>query len=873
MLELRNYQIRSLDVLEQYLRHTVGMGAKMAFMNITERAYHSVPKLPELPYVCLRVPTGGGKTLMACHALGIVAKEYAHVDHALCLWLVPSNTIKDQTLSALRDREHPYRQAVESRFSGPVTVIDLTEALYIQRNTLAGETVIIVSTLQALRVEDTEGRKVYESAGALQHHFNGLSERLLDLLERREDGSLPYSLANVLRLNRPIVIMDEAHNARTPLSFDTLARLSPSCVIEFTATPEVEHKPNRERFASNVLHHVSAAELKAEEMVKLPIKLRTRNEWKEVLGEAVRARDHLEESAKREEKKTGEYIRPIGLYQAQARSKSKETLTVDVVKKSLMEDFKVSEDRIAIATGDTREIDDVDLFVRECPIRHIITVQALKEGWDCSFAYVLCSVSNTATARAVEQVLGRVLRLPRARRKETEELNCAYAFTASPRFLEAARTLKDALLECGFQRMESDQLVTHGGAEQGELFDQGTLFGEVEEKVSEKPDLSKLPEEVCERVNYDDSDGSLSFTGVMGEKEKKALEKCFKTEEAKEVVGVLYNRSRGRIISDEVPSRQGKIFEVPMLSIWTDGQLELFEEHHFLDFEWKLSECDSTISDSLFPKKQDFGEAGEIDVSRDGRIEVEFIEKLHEQLSLLSEERGWNIASLVNWLDRQIPHMDITKAESTLFIHRVITDLMEKKNFNLDELAARKFQLKKAIQEKINSHREAKSKEAYNQLLFGQDSYHVIEASHEFCFNYEEEHYSPNWYYDGNYKLPKHFFSVIGELKSEGEEFECADYLSHLEEVEYWVRNLEKRPESSFWLQTSTDKFYPDFVALLNDGRILVVEYKGEHLWSNDDSKEKRAVGELWADRSGGVFVMPKGKDFGAILSAIRDTE
>lgn len=95
--------------------------------------------------------------------------------------------------------------------------------------------------------------------------------------------------------------------------------------------------------------------------------------------------------------------------------------------------------------------------------------------------------------------------------------------------------------------------------------------------------------------------------------------------------------------------------------------------------------------------------------------------------------------------------------------------------------------------------------------------------------------------------------------------------IDQMDEVEVWVRNLDRRPESSFWLQTATDRFYPDFVALLKDGRVLVVEYKGEDRWSNDDSKEKRAVGELWADRSGGrcLFVMPKGKDWKAIEAVL----
>jgi type III restriction enzyme len=58
----------------------------------------------------------------------------------------------------------------------------------------------------------------------------------------------------------------------------------------------------------------------------------------------------------------------------------------------------------------------------------------------------------------------------------------------------------------------------------------------------------------------------------------------------------------------------------------------------------------------------------------------------------------------------------------------------------------------------------------------------------------------------------------------------------------------------------------------LEDGRCLVVEYKGTYLWSNDDSKEKRNLGELWAERSNGrcLFIMPKGKDFEAVTAVLR---
>ena len=89
-------------------------------------------------------------------------------------------------------------------------------------------------------------------------------------------------------------------------------------------------------------------------------------------------------------------------------------------------------------------------------------------------------------------------------------------------------------------------------------------------------------------------------------------------------------------------------------------------------------------------------------------------------------------------------------------------------------------------------------------------------------------------------------FLKILNLKSEGEEFECAQYIDQLEEVECWIRNIERQPNFSFWFQTSTDKFYPDFVCKLKDGRFLIIEYKGADRWSDDDSKEKRCLGEIW---------------------------
>jgi type III restriction enzyme len=158
------------------------------------------------------------------------------------------------------------------------------------------------------------------------------------------------------------------------------------------------------------------------------------------------------------------------LIKAERRDKTRETLTVEVVEKALIEQCKVPPAWIVRATGDERGLDDVDLFAPDCPVRFVITVDALKEGWDCSWAYVLCSVAEMKSDTAIEQIIGRVLRLPQARRKETPALNRAYAFATSNNFASTARALEDALVEGnGFNPLEARDLIVTPAGKQGAL--------------------------------------------------------------------------------------------------------------------------------------------------------------------------------------------------------------------------------------------------------------------------------------------------------------------------------------------------------------------------------------------------------------------
>ena len=870
MLQLKDYQQRTLQALTDYFRACLQFGdAGLAFYAITQQKfgqgipYIPVKELPGLPYVCLRLPTGGGKTLVAAHAVAVAAQEWLHAGHPLVLWLTPSNAIREQTLKALKDLRHPYRQALEAKI-GPATILDITEALYIQPATLHTSTTIIVATMQAFRVEDTEGRKVYEASGALMSHFSGLAAEALQEVEVYENGMPMPSLANVLRLHRPILIVDEAHNARTGLSFETLARFRPACILEFTATPDTKQSP------SNVLHTVSAAELKTEGMIKLPIRLETRPDWHEVMAAAISTRNHLEEVARQERAETGEYIRPILLIQAQPHYAHKAMLTVDVLEAHLLNEQRIPANQIVRATGSDKGLEDVDLFSPTCPIRYIITIQALREGWDCSFAYVLCSVAEMHSATAVEQILGRVLRLPQAHSKRYSELNRAYAFAASAHFAEAANALADALVQNGFEKQEARDLIVKTEAVQVDL---GPLFaGKGTDEpaavyLTQAPRLETLAPETAAKIAYDPNNSTLTLRGSLEEHEIQALKNCFsdtKVQQAVVMAAQKANQQMARTFSQRLP------FSVPVLAVQQGDFLEQFEESHFLEREWNLAKRDAHLSEAEFPWQAAPGEGGEIDIDASGHVRASFVQQLQNQISYLAADQGWTPTDLAAWLDRNIPHIDIPQQYSAAFLTQLVERLMAERGFSLAQLVKDKQRLKKAAEAKIQFYRQEARNEAYQKFLLPGFSTSLA-VSPKLCFTYDPDPmnypYPPNSLFAGQHPFRKHYYPVVGDFKAKGEEYACAMFLEAQPEIEGWVRNLEGRPQHSFWLQTRTDRFYPDFVCRLKDGRYLVVEYKGEDRWSNDDSKEKRTIGQVWEEHSEGrcVFVMPKGMDFGAI--------
>jgi type III restriction enzyme len=879
-LDLKEYQKAALDRFRIYLRDCNNDGCNVAYYKATNLPYRDAPVIAQgTPYVCLRVPTGGGKTIMAAHSVGIAAQEYLQAANPMVLWLVPSTPILEQTVAALKNPEHPYRAALAKDFGRNVSILTKDEALAMSRADAEGGACIIVSTIQSFRREkpngdeDSEGLKVYQDAGALMDHFSGLSEAQEARLEKVEGTDRPVaSLANLLRLHRPMVIVDEAHNARTALSFDTLARFSPSLILELTATPQTEHNPAKDKHASNILYSVSAAELKAEQMIKMPIKLTTDRDWQKTIGAALDCQAALEEAANAEQAQTGEYIRPLVLFQAQSNSATDPTrLTYDKIEKFLHEDKGIPKDQIAVHSGPRKDLDDHDIADPECRVRYIITVQKLKEGWDCPFAYVLCSVAEQVSSTAIEQILGRVLRMPKAKLKNRPALNQAYAYVASASFDATAQKLKDGLVEgAGFNKLEAAAFI----APQSDMaFEEAAKEFEYRSDPLPEDDLpdeavqeviERLPASVKQRLTYDTESRSLAFKGPMTKESRNLIQLAFaKSPKAAPVVERLYAKSNN-FQTSAAEDTDKPPFIVPLLGFRKQGELQLFSKEHFLDLPWRLDECNASDIVNRF-KIVDESQSGQIDISTSGKVEIDFARRVQGELAAVIQEPAWTLPRLANWIDMGIKHPDITKPSAVVFIRNALTKLIES-GHELDTLARNKYDLRKALAGFISDLRSNRETDNYAALFAAHADQFATSA--ELSMIFDEQSYAFNQPYAGATKFSKHYTPLIGDLKAEGEEFDCAVHLDRLDAVKYWIRNVENK-KASFWLQLPHGKFYPDFVAMLNDGRILVVEYKGAHLY--DSEAAKRQIGEAWADASNGhcLFCMPTDRGFGLIDETI----
>ncbi len=453
-----------------------------------------------IPHVCLKVPTGGGKTL-----LGAAALERLNRNSGLVLWMVPSNAIYRQTKEKLWDRQHPYRQMLERGSGGAVKVLEKND-LFTAADIEHYLCVMLVSLQSANRKNNKEFLKMFRDTGRYPSFFpdndialgdGKLRGKHRDLDPRGEDRPVAQSLFNVFKMVRPVVVLDEAHKAygkqdKASEEFvRSINRLNPSLVIELSATPSVSK--------SNFLVDVAGKELKDEEMIKLPVQVTSfaNADWQHTLGRAHAKLEELENEAVSLANSEGRYIRPIAVVRVERTGNDQrdgERIHAEDVREYLTQNLGVPSEAVAVQSSTSREIDGVDLLSEFTPIKWIITKAALMEGWDCPFAYLLVMLDNTSAKRAITQLVGRVMRQPHARLTGREALDQCYVYCQSTDVNNAVQYVKDGLEQEGMGDLDDDVLSS-----------QATTYRTV---VIERREKFRYSEFFLPRVLHSNADGS-----------------------------------------------------------------------------------------------------------------------------------------------------------------------------------------------------------------------------------------------------------------------------------------------------------------------------------------------------------------------------
>lgn len=861
---LKGYQRDALRELSDYLKAARETDAERAF-NAQRRpsgSYKAIPGWREskvFPYVCIRIPTGGGKTLMAAHAVETICKDFLNADRRVVLWLAPSDAIVQQTLRQLRDHGSATRKALVSAFGGQVEVLDIQEALYVTPARLGGAVTVIVSTAQSWRVEGKDGRKVYQpDNGALMGHFDGVPAKELARLEKSDSGRPVYSLANVLKLRKPIVIIDEGHRFRTKLTFATLKQLSPCAVIEFTATPYVEGK---ERVPSNVLVEKTAKDLKDEHMIKAPILLKESKQWPDAVRLACAKRTELQRAYDAEIKRSGQYVRPIVLFKAEDTYKDKKSTSVEVLREHLIHEKYASEEEVVIHVGDRKDL-PANILRPECKVNFVITVDALGEGWDCPFAYVLCTVATLSSSVAVEQILGRVLRMPYVTPKGDESLNRAYCFTSSGEFHEAASNLKDALVNAGFSRDEAENTVQEEPGARTKDDEPAPLF-----RGREIPVFIDRPLDPKERAALEEAvPGDIRFVAGASNETTTLLYKgeMLDAVSMKAVAKVLDDKRdpkaserfrRAAAGEDTSPSALGAPFTVPGLVVPdpnADGGFTLFDTQH-RETPWTLAECPHQLDSEAFDPTPGKTKNFELDPDAEGAWVDRYKGELTETVLWQDQAGPRTLQALSAWLDREVADPRVTQDDKRVYIDKALNALLHGRGLSVETLVPVRWKLAQSLAARIDGYRIGIEKKQYQTIIHGMVQ--VLSNPHpsvvfpiEKC-KAEYPYLRPS---TDNSAFPRHYFQRVGLL--EGEERACAQLIEAHANTQHWVRNLDRAP-GAFWLPGFRHRFFPDFVVLLRDGRYAAVEYKMEKMQQDEDEQAKLDAGKLWEARSNGACV------------------
>lgn len=827
-MELKDYQKEVLDELDAYFEYLDKYGdLRKSYQQFWEdrgislsstenkiiRPYDNSVK--NVPNVTIKVPTAGGKTFIACNALKTIFDNMPEELTKVVTWFVPSDTILKQTYQNLSNPNHPYRIKIDSLFNSRVNVINKEMALMgkgLSMNDLRENLTILVLSVDSFATNTGNDRKSYRENENLSETIKQYNQSI-----SKVKGADEYSLMNLIYHLRPVAIIDESHNFESTLRMDMLNSLHPRFILDLTATP---------RDKSNVISFVNAARLKKANMVKLPVIVYNLNSASEVLMSAIKLQESLEKKAIEMEQNGGEYIRPIVLLQAQPKSND-DSITFEQIKKKLLS-WDIPESYIKIKTANVDEIKNIDLMSRDCEVRFIITVNALKEGWDCPFAYVLASLANKTSRIDVEQILGRILRQPYTKQHKARLINLSYVLTSSSYFLETVDSIVEGLNKAGFGKRDYRVASEKQFATAINRPKTPSLFDDAEDDLQLEN----------ETVSFDDPVNQATVSDAIKDIEDNAVTESEKYESVIENNDNLSNvpDMNTSAISDCFAS--AKEIRIPQFVMPIKYDNTFFEE----DKEVLVTK--EVLSDGFPINKQSkdinfvWTEIKAVQIDVDGsdttpkhkELNADEVDFFNQQISSLAPEH--QKTQIVKYLAKQIKYDYIADPRMEEYLMSVFKDYSD---IQISDIIAHKEMAMKIIKDKIEEFLFDYRKEKFNQKR-NMGKIHcvpkytfplampVVKESHLIKGLYERE--------DGN--INPFEYSVINKV-------------ANLPNVEWWHRNPKSK--NGFCINGYINH-YPDFIVKMANGTIVVIETKGDDR-DNSDSKNKLDLGLKWAADAG----------------------
>ena len=790
-----------------------------------------------VPDVCLKVPTGGGKTFLAASAVKTIYDAMPTNTAKAVVWLVPSDAILTQTYAALSNPRHPYRERLDVDFGGAVEVYSKAQLLNGQNfnpTTVTEQLSVFVLSYDSFRTSKQEGRKAYQENGNLAMFPKLMQDKSVLLPDTDETA-----LIQVIRSLNPVVIVDESHHATSKLSVEMLENFNPCFVLDLTATPSK---------TSNIISFVDAAQLKRANMVKLPVIVYNRKSQEDVYGDAISIRCKLETQAKEDEKTTGRYIRPIVLFQAQPRVGS-ESITYEKIKATLIA-LGIPAEEIAIKTGDKDELKGVDLLSPACPVRYIITVNALKEGWDCPFAYVLATVANRTSTVDVEQILGRVLRLPYTQKNPSNVLNISYVITSSADFSQTLDRVVKGLNNAGFSNKDyrakdytenTPSLTAPPTAEPEQL----TLPEEPVEEIS-ADQISALKEKIAAALSQDVSTGETPsatdelFSTALQQNEAYEEQLSATERTALNLAPTEVREKMNAFRMNDVFAEEAATLSIPQFmmktapSLFSDNESVLLTPEH-LEEGFTLKDKDIQIDFTTI-------DAEIVRVDTDDAIDA---------APKVWQVRGADSAYLKEWFasqpsDKKLAHCkeiichkisrinSVNDKELRTYVDRIVENMTEDQLSDMEQSAyPYVVKIEAKIKQLLAAHRMKQF-----ELWVQQDK---ITCTPQYKL---PSVISPTAFTS---IYPKSLYSAEEDM-NEYERKTVAE-LSSMENIKWWHRNISRL---GFCINGAIHA-YPDIIAYTHSGKMLLIETKGDHL-DNDESKAKAKMGEKWDSLTGTMY-------------------